>query len=49
LARLPVLIAPAWHLVSPQEAAAWILASGLPLRLNCQLHKYIWGPEKRGV
>jgi 7-carboxy-7-deazaguanine synthase len=47
--RLPVLISPGFGQVPPQEAAAWILASGLPLRLNLQLHKYIWGPEVRGV
>jgi 7-carboxy-7-deazaguanine synthase len=47
--RLPVLIAPVFGQVALQEAAAWILATGLPLRLNPQLHKYIWGPEVRGV
>jgi 7-carboxy-7-deazaguanine synthase len=47
--RLPVLISPVFGQVGLQEAAAWILASGLPVRLNVQLHKYIWGPETRGV
>jgi 7-carboxy-7-deazaguanine synthase len=47
--RLPVLISPVFGQVSLQEAATWILASGLPVRLNLQLHKYIWGPEVRGV
>jgi 7-carboxy-7-deazaguanine synthase len=46
--RLPVLIAPVFGQVSPRETAAWILDSRLPLRLNLQLHKYIWGPEARG-
>ena len=44
-----MLISPVFGQVSLQEAAAWILESGLPLRLNPQLHKYIWGPEVRGV
>jgi 7-carboxy-7-deazaguanine synthase len=48
-ARLPVLISPVFGQVALQEAAAWILATRLPLRLNPQLHKYIWGPEVRGV
>jgi len=48
IGRLPVLIAPVFGQVSPRETAAWILASRLPLRLNLQLHKYIWGPEARG-
>lgn len=47
--RLPVLISPVFGKLSLQEAAAWILESRLPLRLNPQLHKYIWGPEVRGV
>jgi 7-carboxy-7-deazaguanine synthase len=47
--RLPVLISPVFGQVSLPEAAAWILDSGLPVRLNLQLHKYIWGPEVRGV
>jgi 7-carboxy-7-deazaguanine synthase len=47
--RLPVLISPVFGQVGLKEVAAWILASGLPVRLNLQLHKYIWGPEVRGV
>lgn len=47
--RLPVLISPVFGEVAARDAAAWILESGLPLRLNVQLHKYIWGPEARGV
>jgi len=48
-ARLPVLVSPVFGVVPPREAAAWILQSGLPLRLNLQLHKIIWGPAFRGV
>jgi 7-carboxy-7-deazaguanine synthase len=48
-ARLPVLISPVFRQVPLREAAAWIVESNLPLRLNPQLHKYIWGPEARGV
>jgi 7-carboxy-7-deazaguanine synthase len=47
--RVPLLISAVFGAVSPREAAAWILESGLPLRLNLQLHKYIWGPEVKGV
>jgi 7-carboxy-7-deazaguanine synthase len=47
--RLPVLISPVFGALSLPEVAAWILDSGQPLRLNLQLHKYIWGPEARGV
>lgn len=47
--RLPLLISPVFGRLPPSEAAAWIVASRLPLRLNLQLHKYLWGPEQRGV
>jgi 7-carboxy-7-deazaguanine synthase len=47
--RLAVLISPVFGKVPLPEVAAWIVDSGLPLRLNTQLHKYIWGPEIRGV
>ena len=46
--RLPLLISPVFGQAPAQEAAAWILESRLPLRLNLQLHKYLWGPEARG-
>jgi 7-carboxy-7-deazaguanine synthase len=47
--RLPLLISPVFGQVPPPEAAAWIIASNFPLRLNLQLHKCLWGPEARGV
>ncbi|MDY7109228.1 MAG: radical SAM protein [Planctomycetota bacterium] len=33
----------------PPELAAWILADGLDVRLQLQLHKFIWDPGRRGV
>jgi len=44
-----VLISPAWAEIDLKELADWIAASGLDLRMQLQLHKYIWGPEERGV
>ncbi len=44
-----ILISPVWGGVDLKEMAAWILDSGLDVRLQLQLHKYIWGPEARGV
>jgi 7-carboxy-7-deazaguanine synthase len=46
--RVPVLISPVYGGLPPATVAAWILKSGLPLRLNFQLHKHLWGPEIRG-
>ncbi|MFN2512575.1 MAG: radical SAM protein [Pyrinomonadaceae bacterium] len=44
-----VLISPIWNDVDLQEVAGWITGSGLNVRLQLQMHKYIWGPEVRGV
>lgn len=44
-----ILISPAWDLVPLQDLARWITESGLNVRLQLQLHKYIWGPDVRGV
>jgi 7-carboxy-7-deazaguanine synthase len=44
-----ILISPAWEQIDLQELANWIVESGLNARMQLQLHKYIWGPETRGV
>jgi 7-carboxy-7-deazaguanine synthase len=44
-----VLVSPAWDTVDLQNMAEWISASGLDIRMQLQLHKYIWGPEVHGV
>ena len=44
-----VLISPIWNGVDLQEVAGWITRSGLNVRMQLQMHKYIWGPEARGV
>ena len=42
-ARCPVLLSPAQGLADPTELAEWILADGLPVRFQLQLHKLLWG------
>jgi 7-carboxy-7-deazaguanine synthase len=44
-----VLISPVHGVANLVELAEAVSRSGLPLRLNLQLHKFIWGPEARGV
>ena len=44
-----VLISPAWGQIDLKELAEWIAGSGLNIRMQLQLHKYIWGAEARGV
>jgi 7-carboxy-7-deazaguanine synthase len=44
-----VLISPAWGLVNLQDLAGWVAASGIKVRMQLQVHKYIWGPDVHGV
>ena len=44
-----VLISPVWGQIDLEELAQWVSSSGLDIRMQLQLHKYIWGPEVRGV
>ena len=44
-----VLISPAWGEVELKDLASWISNSGLSVRMQLQMHKYIWGAEARGV
>lgn len=41
--RCPVLMAPVQGSLEPGTLADWILADGLPVRLQVQLHKLLWG------
>jgi 7-carboxy-7-deazaguanine synthase len=49
LPRVAVLFGAVHGMVAPEELAAWILETGLPFRLQVQLHKVLWGPKTRGV
>jgi 7-carboxy-7-deazaguanine synthase len=46
---LAILISPVWNSLDLQEVAGWITSSRLEVRMQLQMHKYIWGPEARGV
>jgi 7-carboxy-7-deazaguanine synthase len=46
---LAVLVSPAWGRTDLRELADLVASSGLDVRMQLQLHKYIWGPEARGV
>jgi 7-carboxy-7-deazaguanine synthase len=35
--------------VSPKQLVAWVLEDGLRVRVQLQMHKYIWGAEAQGV
>lgn len=44
-----ILISPVFGCAEIQQIAEAVASSGLPVRLNLQLHKYIWGPDRHGV
>lgn len=45
----PVHFSPIYGKMDPKILSKWILQDHLDVGLNLQLHKIIWGPEKRGV
>jgi 7-carboxy-7-deazaguanine synthase len=47
--RTEVLFSPVHGRLDPKELVAWVVRDRLPVRVNLQLHKYVWGPETRGV
>jgi 7-carboxy-7-deazaguanine synthase len=44
-----VLFSPVHGVLHPRLLAEWMLADGVPARLQLQAHKYIWSPDTRGV
>lgn len=49
LDRLDILFSPVWGRMDPRWLAERIVADGLPVRFQLQLHKLVWGPERTGV
>jgi 7-carboxy-7-deazaguanine synthase len=48
--RFIVLLSAVFGEVHPRELTEWLLASGLQqVRVQLQMHKYIWDPKARGV
>ena len=48
--RFTCLVSCAFHSVQPVELVGWLLESGLHrVRMQLQMHKYIWEPTRRGV
>jgi 7-carboxy-7-deazaguanine synthase len=44
-----VLLSPVHGELDPKELVAWALEDELPVRVQLQLHKYIWGAHAQGV
>lgn len=44
-----VLFSPVFGILDPKILVEWILRDRLPVRLNLQIHKFIWSPSTKGV
>ncbi|MEQ1583921.1 MAG: 7-carboxy-7-deazaguanine synthase QueE, partial [Candidatus Nitrotoga sp.] len=44
--KFTVLFSPAQDQLSPTVLADWILRDSLPVRLQVQLHKLLWGSQQ---
>ena len=42
-------LSPVHGVLNPRTLSEWVLADALPVRVQLQLHKYIWEPSTRGV
>ena len=42
-------MSPVHDVLHPRTLSEWVLADALPVRVQLQLHKYIWDPSTRGV
>ena len=47
--KLLINFSPVFNEIDLKDLAEWILEDNLPVRLQIQLHKYIWGEHTRGV
>jgi len=44
-----IIFSPVFGQLENEKLADWILESKLPIRMQLQIHKYIWHPDKKGV
>ena len=44
-----VLFSPVHGELVAKQLAEWVIADRLAVRVQLQMHKYIWSPETRGV
>jgi 7-carboxy-7-deazaguanine synthase len=42
-----ILMSPAYGELAPKELVSWVLRDNLQVRVQLQIHKYIWAPDER--
>lgn len=45
--RFAALFSPAFGLLAPEKLAGWMVGDRLDARFQLQLHKLVWGPDRR--
>ena len=44
-----VLFSPAFGLLPPEKLVGWMVGDAIDARFQLQIHKLVWGPDRRGV
>ena len=44
-----ILLSTVFGRLAPKDVVAWVLEDKLPVRVQLQMHKFIWSPETQGV
>lgn len=47
--RCAILMGVVFGKLKPEDLVEWIVEDNLPVRMQLQMHKYIWDPRQRGV
>ena len=47
--KCSILFSPTFAKIDPSLIVEWILEGDLPVRMQLQMHKHIWDPERKGV
>lgn len=48
-ASATILLSPCWGTLNSEDLCTWVLQDKLPVRMQLQMHKVIWGADKTGV
>jgi 7-carboxy-7-deazaguanine synthase len=44
-----ILLSPAYGILPPEKLAQWVIKDKVQARINPQIHKYIFSPDRRGI
>jgi len=47
--KCTILMSPSFEVIDPSKLVSWILNDNLPVRMQMQMHKFIWKSDEKGV